>query len=225
MNRSLYATLLPLLLFIQTDKSVGSTVLLNEHLEVLSGRVKQIIETSVSLRGGPLLIRHNDTLNFDKKGHQVGYRVRPAGRFSYLYQSKNTQHGKQIILLHPDGNWKRIYKYGSNGHILETLECLNNETYQQSIYTYDPLGRVTYKETSVKKSGECYSTTYYYNNSGYLTEERRSPINKKDRENIEYHYLSFDKKGNWTTQTKTNKVLNDNLTDSPDTIRRKITYY
>ncbi|MBD1366970.1 hypothetical protein IDJ77_24380 [Mucilaginibacter sp. ZT4R22] len=214
--------------FAQTNKQQQSTELLTEPFEVLKGRVKQVIETRVSLRGSPLLMLHHDTIVFDKKGHQVELRARPAGRFLYTYQSIDTD--MEIVLIHPSGNWKRIYRRASNGLIVETVDYLKNEISEQHIYTYDSLGRVTERKTFIKKNGTSYSTRYYYNNRGCLKEERNSSVGKKDNlilektlEKTEYQYLSFDKKGNWTTQTKTNHHLNN--TDSPDTVTRKITYY
>jgi YD repeat-containing protein len=218
MNRLLLLLMFSLAGFAQTDKKQQSTELLTEPFEVLKGSVKQVIEAGVSLRGSPLLIFHHDTIVFDKKGHQVELRARPGGRFSYTYQSIDTD--KEIVLIHPSGNWKRIYRRASNGLIVETVDYLKNEIYEQHTYTYDSLGRVTERKTFIKKNATSYSTRYCYNRSGYLTEESNLSIGKKVNliiEKTEYQYISFDKKGNWTTQTKTNHHLNDNLTNSPDT--------
>lgn len=224
MSKPLFIAVFHFLLFLQADKKPESTVVLNQHFEVLKGRVKQVVQTGLSLRGTPFVMHYSDTLLFDKNGNERGIHSGwPDGLFISTFIEKYSNGEKQIVWAYPRSDGRTIFKYGKEQRLVQTIDCYQNTAQEQNDYSYDLLGRVSQRDTYVKRNGTHYKTTYSYNDKGYLIAEYYIPPNEKNypaKSETGYKYLSFDEKGNWTTQVTIGK------TAAPiDTIRRKINYY
>ena len=140
-------TLIALFLTLQKTDKPETIVLINGHLEVLKGGVKQIIETGKDLRGTPYLQRYNDTVNFDEQGNEVGSCSGWADgwhvKSTVIMNSTNNE--RQLEVLTSVNNSTLIYIY--NGSQIKKASYYNkNGIYQEVLYLYDANDKVIQEE-------------------------------------------------------------------------------
>lgn len=167
MNKYLLLSLFSVMPFAQTGNTTKSTILLNERFEVLNGRVKQLIETSVSLRGSPLLQLHNDTLIFDKKGNQAN----PDGTFKYNAILKVNEGNESEAKFSVGLYTKAVYRIDNNGNVVQALYYNKDGFYERTVYTFGPGGRVSQQQTYDKLSVLFRIVKYDYDKDGNMVKQ------------------------------------------------------
>ncbi|HTK19714.1 MAG TPA: hypothetical protein VL442_09390 [Mucilaginibacter sp.] len=226
MNKLAFA-LIALFLTLQKTNKPKTVVLLNDHLEILNGSVKQIIATGKDLRGTPFLQRYIDTLNFDKLGNEIGSCSdwTDGLHFKSTVIMNRPNNERQLEVLTPLNNSKIIYMY--KGSQIKKAYCYNkNGIYQEVRYSYDANDKVIEEKVYNNSNVLHNKITYKYDENGFLSEEYYFPLNAKQYgSKTHYEYQSIDKIGNWTKMVRNMKGLNDSILFFTDTITRKITYY
>ena len=207
------------------DKNKDTTRLFNDRLEILKGRVKQLIE-----------INHNHTVecdypltliittDFDKQGNIISQQTKDvvAGKLEkvkYLY--KYDSNGQKVQAIIKSSHSKYIYKYGKDGNINgQQLYWGKGNLIGSQFYKYDSVGNLI--EIDPDKGHYFYKVTYKYDKQNKLKEEDQQGIKTVDE------YKSFDMKGNWLRMIRIEHVNRSPVKGASyptDTITRKITYY
>ncbi|HTE02074.1 MAG TPA: hypothetical protein VK668_22455 [Mucilaginibacter sp.] len=229
----LIAIVLPCLSF-QKDNRPKKTMLLNDHLEILNGNVKQIIETGIDSGGSPLLMRYGDTTSFDRRGNalerRIGYGIGSRKLSLNTYTNSYNEKGMKtetIIETNKSAD-KNIYKYDQSGHIVKSwVENKKKEKKFQTSYKYDVNGKVIEIDYILSANYGLQRLLFKYNSKGMLVEQNLFSGNNLADKSL-FQYPSFDSKNNWTKRICTSEFGGQtpglHQRDTSISIR-KITYY
>jgi hypothetical protein len=228
MRKLIFVIFIPLSLSLQKDDKLKTTMFYNDHLEVLNGKVKQLIVMGMDLRGTPFMMNYADTTYFNKKGDEVEtYSGWSDGlHVSKKFDFKYSKDGKELEFLARLGNGKTIYKYDKYDRIIGAYYYNVDGIYEKILYRYDMLGNINQTEAYDKSNALRHKIAYTYNDKRLLLKENYFALNSNTyTSDVLYEYKSFDNRNNWTKQIRKMKNSSDTGFFNIDTVTRKITYY
>lgn len=119
-------------------------------------------------------------------------------KINYQYNDKNQIIVETIVITDEVEIQKVIYKYDNNGNKIEGLYYIDEKLDDKFLYTYHNNYK-TIKEYSSYKNGEYkHESIYEYNEKGNLTKDIYIDYNINMDIKVEYKYIKYDKKDNWT---------------------------
>lgn len=216
-SKFLFLLLLSVLISISDRRRQTTLMLYQEQQEILIGRVKQLIQTGLDLRGSPFLFKYSDTICFSREGAQTTEKSGWSDGFHYEigFDFTNQEGQKSLELPYPRSIGKRKYKFDNDGHLLEAYYYNEFGFFQKSTFLYDSNAQLIEVDLFDKKSVLFKKVSINYS-KGFISGESYSTF---------YNYLKFDKNGNWTIRVSEEKNANFSISRVTDTILRKITYY
>jgi hypothetical protein len=199
-----------------------------DQFEVLNSRVKQVISIKKSLTG---IFSPVDTIWFDENGNVL--KKRTSSRLGEVKATCVTEYrtnGEKLRTIEKDTEYafgrvddisRSIFKYGSSAQINYREDYYENDTsHTNTHYKYDVSGDCVEVVMSNKLGVEFSENRKYQNHLMIQAESYFYKGKNKDNAGKDiYHYLAFDKNGNWTRRM----IVYNGEKEWLET--RKITYY